>query len=202
MHFPKLRIALALMTCAWMADAGAQHIGGYSAPGSVMNAPPAPEWAKNLRNCPCTAPGKALNDGWAILPPLIPNATSDTVTCYRSYPMANERTVRAGQNCCYDRTGALYNQGPLAGLPDKVGTGMGEEPDGTIILDPLLLGDHRMEDLLPREEATALPNGWLERQRLHPPNRGVRCRTNGALPAIVEAERKRMFDPVEAHPKR
>jgi hypothetical protein len=197
-----LRIVLVLMPFAWIAGAAAQHIGGYSAPGSVMNAPPTPEWAKALRNCPCTAPGKNLGDGWAILPPLIPNATSDTVTCYRSYLTVNERAVRAGQNCCYDRTGALYNQGPLAGLPDKVGTGMGEEADGTVILDPDLLDAHRIEDLLPREQAAAMPNGWLERQRLHPPNRGARCKTNGALPAIIEAERKRMLDPHQGPAKR
>lgn len=180
----------------------AQHIGGYSAPGSVMSAAPTPEWGKALRPCPCLKPGERSNDGWALLPRTIPNTTTDTVTCYRSYPLPTDRPTRAGQNCCYDRHGALYNQGPLVGLPDKVGTCIGEEIDGTVILDPNMLPDHTLEDLLPRDKAGALANGWLERQKDHPPNRGARCKTNGILPVIPEEMRVKGFTPYSGSPQR
>lgn len=172
----------------------AQHMGASNAGGSVIGAAPPPAWAKDLRNCPCNAPGVGLNDGWALLPSIVPNTTNDSVSCYRSYLMPNDKPTRAGQNCCYDRTGQFYNQGTLVGLPDKVGTCIGEELDGSVILAPAMVYAHQQEDLLPREAALRLTNGWLERQKEHPPNRGQRCKTNGILPVIPET-RSRGFQP-------
>ncbi len=164
-------------------------LAGMPRPGSVV---PTTCLGQNLR---FRRPGSKANDGWAIDPIPTEALDRDSVQCYRSYDFGQDKPTDAGQNCCYDRAGKLLNQGPLAGTPYKVNICVGEEADGTMILDPALLRRHLEEDVRPRRESGKSSEGWLTFQKENAPNRGLRCPANGVLPKSAEAERPRIGFP-------
>jgi len=112
-------------------------------------------WTDDLPDCPCTIGTSFANpddDRWNDPEPSPPTHPVTTV-CMRSKGVRGE----PGQQCCFDSSGDLVNEGPGAGTPDLVAPGRG---GGSTI-------DHRIEDLLPFYLCSL--DDYLD---LRPPDRG------------------------------
>lgn len=102
--------------------------------------------------CPLTAPGPGTGDNWC----------RDSLggghcglTCYRSYGTG----TRSGQQCCYDKGGALVTNLPdCTGTVDLEGCADGENPNGTCTCDIIKCARHRVIDVRPWKSCERLYN--------------------------------------------
>lgn len=140
-------------------------------------------WLAALPDCPCNIKYGPVNcwygapdqwqspdpSKWALSDPLgyHPGATM----CLRS---VNATATGAGQQCCYDSSGALITHGPGAGTPDKVAPGF-----------PYL--GHYQADVAPYDLAKWIDTvgaqygygGFVNKYlNARPPNKGKGCATN------------------------
>ena len=79
-------------------------------------------WYANLPECPCNIP--LDGNGCPVVDDTNPGWTSPTKTGHKGGTWEIRKTdpsiSAAGQQCVYDSSGKLINQGPAAGTPDMV----------------------------------------------------------------------------------